>query len=204
MSSTLEYQGNEPVLGVEGDVALLITEEILQTSAVSVQAEYSLVTEAAAEVQVLETPADSTAILESAVETGYVLETSAPRGEKGEPGVAAGSVVQYIVAYAMNGHRFVVLGNDQRVIYASNLGPTHAIKILGMTTGAAMSGYIDIQTGGAIEEPSWNWTLDTPVWLSVDGLMTQVEPTSGFSCIIGFPISATKLFINIREPIFLI
>lgn len=139
--------------------------------------------------------------------TVYTIETSPPvgekgeQGEKGEPGVPGGVVVEYPAGHVMSGHRIVVLENGEAV-YADRTVAAHANKILGMTTGAVIEHEIaTIQTGGELTEPSWAWTLDIPVWLGTNGLLTQTVPTTGFSLIVGFPITATKIFIDIREPI---
>jgi hypothetical protein len=112
-------------------------------------------------------------------------------------------IVEHTVAYSMSGHRMVILNENQEAEYASSANPFHANKIIGMTTQAAINGEIGIQTAGELEEPSWSWILDIPIWLSTDGLLSQTPPSTGFCLIIGFPITATKMFINIREPIFL-
>lgn len=135
--------------------------------------------------------------------TVYTIETSPPGGAKGEPGVAGGTVLEYPAGHVMSGHRIVVLEAGEAV-YADHTVPAHANKILGMTTGAVIEHETTtIQTGGELTEPSWTWTLDVPIWLSTNGLLTQTAPTTGFSLIVGFPITATKIFIDIREPIFL-
>lgn len=125
-------------------------------------------------------------------------------GRQGEPGVSGAShILTYPAGEILSGHRMVVL-NDGEAFYADSTILNHANRVVGMTTGAAMLGAdVPIHTEGEITEPSWNWTLDVPVWLGLTGLLTQVVPTSGFSLIIGFPLSAVKLFISIREPIFL-
>jgi hypothetical protein len=135
------------------------------------------------------------------IEILEVAAQGAP-GIQGIPGVSGGLTLQYIAGYALGGHRMVVLNSASAAIYADNSIPAHASKVLGITTGAASLGAMaTIQTGGEMEEPAWNWVLDTPVWLSSNGLLTQFAPVTGFSQIIGFPITATKLFINLREPI---
>lgn len=127
-----------------------------------------------------------------------------PQGIQGVPGPVGGSALQYPAGVALSGHRMVVLDAAEQAIYADKDTPAHAGKVLGMTTGAAALGDIaTIQTGGEMTEPSWAWTLDTPVWLGSNGLLTQTAPASGFSLIIGFPITATKMFVDLREPIFL-
>ncbi|MFH0995806.1 MAG: hypothetical protein V1844_09960 [Pseudomonadota bacterium] len=126
-------------------------------------------------------------------------------GPKGEPGAAGGILIEYPARESLSGHRIVVLNEDQDAIYADHSIMVHANKILGMTTGASVAGAaVTIQTGGELTEPSWDWELDIPVWLSSNGLLSQTPPTTGFSLIVGFPISSTKLFISIHEPIYLV
>lgn len=127
-----------------------------------------------------------------------------PAGVAGAPGPTGGVAVQHTAGVALGGHRMVVLDNSQLAIYADCAISAHAHKVLGMTSGAVVSGdTATIQTGGEMTEPSWNWTLGTPVWLSTNGQLTQTVPTTGFSLIIGFPISATTLFVSKREPLIL-
>lgn len=127
------------------------------------------------------------------------------RGEVGPPGETAGLLLVYQAGQILSGHRMVVLNADHKAIYADRTVVEHATKVLGMTTGAAiLDDYVYVLTRGELVEPSWSWTLDTPVWLNTSGLLTQTVPTVGFSLIIGFPISSTKIFIDIREPIFLL
>ena len=203
MNSVLEYQTDESSLeGTEGSI-VSHTEEVIITSVVEIFGESILTVESDPITSVLESVEEIVSILESVEEVVSVLETSPPKGDKGDPGATSGMIVQYPVAYPMSGHRIVVLNENQEAIYASNSNPLHANKVIGMTTGAVISGDIGIQTGGPLEEPSWSWTLDIPVWLTDNGFMTQTPPVSGFSLIVGFPISPTNLFISIREPFFL-
>lgn len=131
-------------------------------------------------------------------------------GEQGLPGPTgpvgpAGSAIQTLTAgEALGGHRFVVSDAAGNAIYADQSIATHANKVLGMTTGAALLGAsVQIQQSGEYVEPTWTWALDTPIWLGLSGLMTQTAPTTGFSMIVGFPITSTKILIAMREPIFL-
>jgi hypothetical protein len=127
-----------------------------------------------------------------------------PSGPPGPPGPTGGIALQYQAGEALGGHRMVVLDDTGKAVYADNTVLSHANKVLGMTTGAASMGdTATIQTGGEMTEPSWSWVLDTPIWLSSAGMLTQVAPVTGFSQVVAFPITATKVFINLREPIIL-
>jgi hypothetical protein len=138
------------------------------------------------------------------------LQVTAPvyigqRGEQGEdgaPGVAGGVVVTCVAGEALGGHRVVVLNADAEAVYASNVVPEHLHKVLGLTTGAVLLGAeATVQTGGEMTEPTWAWTLDAPIFLGANGLLTQTTPASGFMLVVAFPVTATKIFIKLREPL---
>lgn len=148
-----------------------------------------------------------TILIETTGAVVHVIETAPPKGEKGdqgEPGLAGHVNNEYPAGEVLSGHRMVVVQNNQ-VFYADNSIATHAFQVFGMTIEAVNQGaYPTIQTYGVIYEVSWNWDISLPIWLGSTGLLQQIPPSSGFSLIIGFPISSTSMFINIREPIFLI
>lgn len=108
---------------------------------------------------------------------------------------------------ALGGHRIVIIDQDSRAQYASSMDVSHALKIIGLTRGAAVEGdMVAVQRAGRITESSWNWAPGQPVFLGDNGLLTQVPPslpTSLFSLIVGFPIAPTSLFLSLREPILL-
>lgn len=132
------------------------------------------------------------------------------KGDKGEPGLPgpSGAVsFQYPAQTALGGHRIVMLNNLGKVEYAFNDDVAHLDRIIGMTTGAAsLNAVANVLNIGELSEPSWDWLLNLPIYLGVNGLMTQVEPVfpgSIFSVIVGFPITANTIFINIGFPIIL-
>jgi hypothetical protein len=130
-----------------------------------------------------------------------------PRGLDGQQGPAGGTTTSYPASIALSGHRMVTLDATGEATYASNDNLTHSNRVLGMTTGAADVGATAyIQIFGELVEPTWNWTLDTPIYLSVDGLLTQTPPAQPavFTLIVGFPIAATSMFINIQSPIIIL
>ena len=105
-------------------------------------------------------------------------------------------------AYAIGGNRLVVVNSSDQIIYADKNIAGHAAKVLGITTGAVELGArVKIQTNGMMQEPSWSWTLDAAIYLGNNGLLTQVAPTTGFICVVAFPITATSIFIKINPSI---
>ena len=135
-----------------------------------------------------------------------------PKGDKGDKGDAGDSntIVTMVAGSALGGHRIVAqspIANDT-VIYADASNSAHANLVFGMTLNAASEGgNIDVAVTGEFSEPSWTWSLGQPIFLGLNGTLTQTVPTSSiadFSLVVGFPITPTKMFVNIREPIFLI
>lgn len=127
-----------------------------------------------------------------------------PEGPQGPIGPAGGSALTVTAGMALGGHRLVVLNGAGVAIYADRTEPTHVGKVLGMTLGAIADGDSgDVLRAGEVVEPSWNWTLDAPVFLGTSGQLTQTPPLTGFSLIVGFPVSTTKLFVSLREPLIL-
>lgn len=125
-------------------------------------------------------------------------------GPAGPPGAAALTVT---AGAALSGHRIVYLDAAGKAQYASNQTASHALIALGLTLGAAaLDEAVSVQRSGEVTEPSWSWTLEQPVYLGDTGLLTQTAPTSPalFQRIVGFPTAATKLFLALREPVFLV
>lgn len=146
---------------------------------------------------------ESTIEILETVEQGPV----GPKGDKGDPGVAGTVAFVYPAAYAISGHKIVLINNTGKAEYGSSDTIEHANRLVGMTTNAALQNEsLNILSVGEVTEPSWNWQLDKPVYLGLNGNLTQVEPvypTNRFSVVVGFPITATTLFLNIGYPIIL-
>jgi hypothetical protein len=110
-----------------------------------------------------------------------------------------------VAGEAIGGNRLAYLDSSGLARYASANNILHANKVWAMSTQAASAGnsFNAVRTG-EVEEGSWNWTLNMPVFLGNNGVPTQTLPGDAmFSLVIGFPVSSTKLFVNIREPIIL-
>ena len=81
---------------------------------------------------------------------------------------------------------------------------SHANRVLGVTTHAATAAAeISIQLSDVMAEVSWSWEPDAPVFLGLDGMLTQnINSTGLFFLQIGTALSATKLLIDKQIPVF--
>jgi len=128
-------------------------------------------------------------------------------GPRGLPGPPGGATLEYTAGVALGGHRVVILNREGKLSYASADNVTHMGRVIGITMGATEpDASCQVQNFDQLDEPSWTWDLNKPVYLGLDGILTQELPTvpqSRFSMVVGFPTSSTSLFVNLREPIVL-
>lgn len=103
----------------------------------------------------------------------------------------------------INGHK-VVIRNLGLIYHADNTIQSHQNQVIGLSLHAGVINEpINITTTGIVTEPSWSWTPDKSLFLSVDGQLTETPPTTGFLIQIAQSISPTEIWIDIKTPIFL-
>lgn len=121
------------------------------------------------------------------------------------PPINDATTIQIEAGEAIGGHRAVVLYSN-KAFYATNTNPSHAHAISGISAGAANIGSnVVIKRDSIVIEPSWNWVEKQPIFLGSNGSLTQTPPVNpaAFSCIIGWAITQTSMFVQIQSPIFL-
>lgn len=125
-----------------------------------------------------------------------------PPGSPGSPGINGGTIIvsagEVIVAYDP-----IYVFNNQAFI-ASNSDLVNFDKFVGLAESSGNIGEdIIIRTEGEIQNPSWNWTNNSFIWLS-NNTLTENFPTitpSEYRQFVGRAISPVKIIVNISEPI---
>ena len=147
-------------------------------------------------------PATHTAVV-VAEKPRHVIVTRGIPGPPGPIGPSGGSALSVTAGQDIGGHRLVLLNAQGDAIYADARQLSHAEVVVGLTVFAAVQGQsIDIVRAGIVEEPSWSWVADQPVYLGLDGVPTQTLPPGAlFGLVVGFPIAPTRLFMSIKPPI---
>jgi len=148
-----------------------------------------------------ETDTDSITIEEEVVE----LLTEAVQGPTGPPGpTGTGYESTFVAGIDLSGHRAVVFNDVGKLVYADASSPSQGHAVVGITTNAALTDdNVTVKTYGDFEELSWNWTINLPIYLGNNGVLTQTQQPGAFVLVMGVAISQTKMFVNIRQPIFL-
>lgn len=125
-------------------------------------------------------------------------------GARGLPGPPGSGGVSLIAGATMGGHRVVQSIANVGLVYASADQLADALRLVGVIQSAVNVGdEVTVTTNGEITESSWNWDIGKPVYLGLNGLLTQTipeAPAAAFSVIVGMPTSAQSIFVKLREP----
>ena len=123
------------------------------------------------------------------------------KGDKGDPG---GVAITKVAGESIGGQRVVILNNEGKVVYASSFIETHSNKILGITTHAAtIDSEVAVQITDVMEELTWTWLPDLPIFLGNNGMLTQTVGETGlFILQIGVALSQTKIYIEKQLSLF--
>ncbi len=101
---------------------------------------------------------------------------------------------------AISAHRIIVLDADDRPVYADSGLLSHINRVVGVSiNSAAMGESLEIQYGGEIKDPSFNFTPG-PIYVGTDGFITTVLPTdvtAEYLQQIGIATNATTIALNI-------
>jgi hypothetical protein len=131
--------------------------------------------------------------------TVLYLPVAGPPGSGGDS-----SVLTVIAGQDLSGERVVRPQLDGTVIYATNADLEEATVPLWITLQAALMGDIlTVQAVGPVTFSGWTW-VDGPIFLDVNGSMTQIAPTAlggaAFIRQVASPQTATTLYWDPQRP----
>jgi len=130
-------------------------------------------------------------------------ETITVNSFDGAPPVQGQELIQ--AGQALSAYKAIAPDGSGSFIYADKDTPGHAFIVYGLTKQAINEGSAGIaQTYGAVENDSWAWEDEKPIFLGNEGELTQTPPVSGFSLVVAYPITTTRAFIDIGFSIMLI
>ncbi len=116
------------------------------------------------------------------------------------PGSEGGAGVVVYAGMQVSALKVVYELNDQ-VFYLDHTDEDHIDLIFGVTiTSASAGATVRVQRSGELEDSGWSWTPGR-VWLGANGTLTQTPPADGFDVLIGAATSATRIALNIQDPI---
>jgi hypothetical protein len=111
---------------------------------------------------------------------GVALSQVGQAGPAGPPGSSSSAAVLSIVrhtTYALSGQRAVTANDAGLLIYASCDDLNYVSRPVWLTTGA-WDADVDatLLVDGPVTEPGWAFTPGEPIWLGINGVLTQSIP----------------------------
>lgn len=143
-------------------------------------------------------------------EWGKAVDLQGPKGKSGQVFVGGGSgeatgvgavgatssgdvqTVNSLVS--LNAYKAITTDEQGNAIYASSANAAHVDQVLGIGQGSGTS--VVVQTSGPITNDGWSWIAGKPVYLGVDGDLTQNPNTGVFTLTVGYAQTAKTLFIR--------
>jgi len=96
----------------------------------------------------------------------------------------------------------LVTAIDSTDIELANNNIYSSSKVLGLSLQSGNIGdEIEVLLFGKVEDNSFSFTLNEPLFLTSNGQITSTAPTSDFSVNIGHSLGVGAIFIDIKEPI---
>jgi hypothetical protein len=125
-----------------------------------------------------------------------------PPGPAGPPGPSGGSTLERTADVTLSAYKVVYATAGDGAAYADSSVPAHGPFVLGITSHAASMGTIvQIIQSGEVEEATWSWTPNLPIFCGSNGTLTQTAPTSGWLRQIAYATSPTSVIVDIG-PLF--
>lgn len=85
-----------------------------------------------------------------------------------------------IATTALSGERAVAVNASNQIIYPNITILADGQGIIGITTSAISAGGSgQVQMSGIMNEPSWSWTPGKVIWVTNNGVLSQVPPPTG-------------------------
>lgn len=117
-------------------------------------------------------------------------------------GVVANGDPTYTADVGLSGERAVMFGPDGGVVLADPRDPATFVYV-GITSAAALVGQlVPVRTIGIMVQTYWVWLPGAPIFVALDGSLTQVPPATGLSMIVGRAINATTVYLLPETPIY--
>ena len=104
----------------------------------------------------------------------------------------------------ISGFKVIRVDSSGFAKYASNDDITHNDKVIGVSTQSITDNTpVLVRTEGFMDDAGWTFTPGDPIYVGLNGSITQTVPSSGFILNLGQALTATRILINIKTSIIL-
>lgn len=122
--------------------------------------------------------------------------------QQGPPG-PPGDSISLPSAIAASGHRVMSAQADGTLAYADQTNP-ELMAVAGFTTSAVEAGGLTVlKSTGLLDWPAANLTPWAPLFLGVDGMVTETAPVTGWSKRVATAVAVDRIFIHLEQAYWL-
>ena len=118
-------------------------------------------------------------------------------GQQGARGPSGGNLAGP-AGEVLSGHRVLTLSPSGFFVYSDSL---HGVGI--GANAANIGDPVEVIISGPMEDPSWNWVPELPIYQTGMGQLTQVVPVTGFVREVAFAVAPHRILVSFRPPIIL-
>lgn len=124
-----------------------------------------------------------------------------PAGPQGVQGDRGDAIVELVAAAVLNGHRAIATNAAGLAVHADAATLAHGLAIVGVAeTAAALGDPVLVRAVGTISFSGWAWVAG-PVFLGLDGVLTQSMPPSAVMALVLGYGAGQVLTLNIQPAI---
>lgn len=113
---------------------------------------------------------------------------------------------QYSAAIALSSLSAVTIDSTTGLMnYASVNVASHGFTTIGIIpTALNIGAYGSAISSGVMQDITWNWTPGFPIFLGINGALTQNIPATNFIKQMAIALTPTQIEVNILEPIYIL
>lgn len=122
------------------------------------------------------------------------------RPSSASPSAGAGSVFAgYMTGDDVSAHRALAFDSSSLVIHAQPGGGRYVFA--GISTASAVAGTrVETIVSGPLEDATWGWVAGSPIFVTSNGVLTQIEPTTGIRHQVGVALSDKSMIVSPQPP----
>ena len=113
-----------------------------------------------------------------------------------------GNIIRRTAGQNLSGHKVISAASDGKALYA-DVNTVTTTAIIGISLNAALhNDTVNVQNSGTLQHSGWSFTPQEPVFVGLNGQLTQTPLNAAYSAEIGVAISPDTILINIQPIIY--
>lgn len=118
----------------------------------------------------------------------------------GSVGGGGGSADETFTAETpIDAYKAVTVNSTGQAVLASSDNVAHQDRVVGITTTSGS--VVTVKSSGSLTNAQWNWVVNNPVFLGLNGELTQQPFTGVITQQLGFAKTPTSIFVRVNHGV---